>query len=209
MSPPPISIAICYPSAEEINTQFASSLIAMLVRNKIPIAGIMNVSSSRIAHNRNMLVELAKKSKATHSLFIDADMIFPNDSLTRLLAHDFDIVGATACKRDENGDAVGITITGERLRVPSPPVKMRLLGLPLCLIKMSVFDKLAMPYFAEPPRKMMAPDPLTDHELMPEDEYFCNQALKAGFDIYCDIELSIKIGHRGAKTYYIMKPVEE
>lgn len=186
----------------------------MLVRNKIPIAGIMNVSSSRIAHNRNMLVELAKKSKASHLLFIDADMIFPTDSVTRLLAHDFDIVGATACKRDENGDAVGLSITGERLRVPSLPVKMRLLGLPLCLIKMEVFDKLRMPYFAEPPRWMINeifPEVMTleaKTELMPEDEYFCNQCLRAGIDIYCDTELSVQVGHRGAKTYYIMDPDE-
>lgn len=200
-----VRVAICIPSSEEVNAQFMISLIGMLVKNQIPIATVANCMSSRIAFNRNFLVEQARYAKATHLLYIDSDMIFPEDSLKRLLSHDVEIVGATASRRSENDDAIGVTLDGERLQVSSDLVKMKLLGPPLMLIKMSVFNKLRAPWFAEPPRYMVEND-ISDTSLMAEDEYFCHTAIAAGLNIWCDVGLSMEIGHRGAKTYYIMKP---
>lgn len=184
------------------------SLIGMLTENNIPIATVANCNSSRIAFNRNTLVLSAQQADATHILFIDSDMIFPKNALARLAAYDLDIIGATASRRTDNNDAVGVTMDGTRLFVPSPPVKMKLLGLPFMLVKMEVFEKLRAPWFAEPPRFMMNIEGESEDDpgLMPEDEYFCYTALRAGYDVWCDIELSMEIGHRGAKTYTIMKP---
>lgn len=200
----PISVAICYPSSDDVSSHFLLSLVKMLTRNTIPIATLANMASSRIAFNRNGLVELAKEANATHVLFIDSDTTFPATALERLLAHDRDIIGATASRRTDDNDAIGVTLDGERLKVPSPPVKMKLLGMPFMLIKMDVFEKLRKPWFAEPPRWMMGEE--NDPGLMPEDEYFCYTAIQEGYDVYCDIELSMEIGHRGPKTFYIMKP---
>lgn len=202
-----IKVAICFPSGENVSSQFVLHLTSFLMRNTVPIAFLGNMTSSRIAFNRNGLVEAAKAADASHIWFIDADMTFPSDILIKLLAHDLDIVGTTASKRKDNEDsAVGLTLDGNLLQVPSSPVKMKWLG-PCCmLIKMHVFEKLRAPWFAEPPRFMLEGEDPNDPGLMPEDEYFCWNAIKAGFDIYCDPELSMNIGHRGAKTYYIMKP---
>jgi hypothetical protein len=203
-----VSVLIAFPSGENVNVQFMLSTIQLLMFNKtIPIANIANCCSSRIAFNRNTLVDSAKAVNATHILFIDADMIFPANALERLMAHDLDIVGATACKRtdDEDGnDAIGWPMDEQRMQIQNAPIKMRIMGLPFMLIKMSVFEKLPAPWFAEPPQNMMGK--LDDPGLMPEDEFFCHNAIKAGFDIWCDISLSMDIGHRGAKTFYIMKP---
>lgn len=196
------NIAIGFPSGENVSAQFALHLANLTMKNTIPISVVANANSSRISLNRNMIVELAKQANSTHLFFIDADMIFPPDSLQILLNHDKDIIGATASKRsDEDNQAIGATLDNSPLHVPSSPVKMGFLGCCLMLIKMSVFDKLKKPYFCEPPNSM-----LKDDGIMAEDEYFCHNVIKAGIDIWCDPELSVHIGHRGAKTYYIKPP---
>ena len=75
--------------------------------------------------------------------------------------------------------------------------------LPFMLIDMKVFEKLRAPWFAEPPLFMMPGGDPEDKGIMPEDEYFCHNALEAGYDIWCDVDLSLHIGHHGSKTYYI------
>jgi hypothetical protein len=213
IDPPPelikdVRVAVGYPSGELVSTQFMLHMVSMLMRNKIPLATFVNGSSSRIAFNRNAVVEMAQQAQATHLLFVDSDMTFPSDGLQRLFMHQRDIIGATASKRIEGkDDAIGVTLDESRLQIPSPPVKMKLLGPCFMLIRMEVFDKIRKPWFAEPPNWMIE-EPGNDG-LMPEDEYFCYQAIKAGYDVWCDIELSMEIGHRGPKTYYIMRPTKE
>lgn len=205
-----MKIAVCFPSGDEVKTHFMLSVLGMMGNNSvIPITTVANCNSSRVAFNRNNLVYQAKQSGATHMLFMDADMVFPNNALSRLVSYDLDIVGATASKRNDDGDAIGWTLDGSRLQIPSPLVKMKLLGMPFMLVNMKVFEKLRAPWFAEPPRFMMLGENQEDEGIMPEDEYFCQAALKAEFDIWCDIELSMHMGHRGSKTYYIAKPQPE
>lgn len=202
------NIAIGVPSGETVSSSFMVHICSMLMKNEFPISIFANAVSSRIAYNRNCIVDMAKKLNSTHLLFIDADMIFPADSLRILLAHDKDIIGATAAKRQDGADqAIGETFTGEVLKISDKPIKMKLIGPCLMLIKMSVFDKLKKPYFCEPPNWMM--DKPTDDGIMPEDEYFCQAAIKAEIDIYCDTQLSMYIGHRGSKTYYIGQPAQQ
>lgn len=214
-------VAVCYPSSDNVNAAFVTSMFKFIVKNKTPITRIINVVSSRIAFNRNGCIEQALETDATHILFIDADMVFPTNALEKLMAHDLDIVGATASRRGEDDDAIGFTFNGERLSVPSPPIKMLWMGPPFMLIKMDVFKKLKKPWFAEPPWWMMNPEydingtlRVSGHEafpecLVPEDQYFCLRAQQSGYDIWCDIELSLEMKHYGSKAYEIMKPQED
>ena len=39
--------------------------------------------------------------------------------------------------------------------------------------------------------------------LVGEDEYFCYYAREAGYDVFCDMELSTEIGHIGSNVFYI------
>ena len=68
--------------------------------------------------------------------------------------------------------------------------------MPFMLIKTSVFDKLEKPYFAEPINS-------EDRQLIPEDNFFCMNALKAGFELWCDLGISMQLGHLGTKEYKI------
>lgn len=200
-----IKIAVAFPSGDTVKAQFTTSLIRLRSRGEnFEVVNILNVESCRIAFNRNYLVREALKTAATHILFIDADIIVPPDALEKLVAHNLDIVGVTASKRGNDDDAIGVTLDGERLKIPSPPTRMRLLGLPFTLINLDVFRNLPEPWFAEPPRNLMGER--DSKELMAEDEYFCQLAIQHGYDVYCDINLSMEIGHRGCQTFRIMNP---
>lgn len=190
-------IAIAYPSPEYLHHQFVNTIINMLSsysgEHKI---SLLNVVSSRIAFNRNKLVEQAKKHGAEKILFIDADMVVPPSALAKLLAHDKDIVCATAsCRIGENvGKMQGNPLHPGDISPEAKLIEMKMVGLPFMLIDMKVFDNLAEPYFAEP---------ILGKNLIPEDEYFCIKAREAGYRIWCDAALSLEIGHVGTKVYYI------
>ncbi len=58
------------------------------------------------------------------------------------------------------------------------------------LIRTSVFNALQKPYFN------LAAE---GDQLRGEDYYFCEKARAAGFEIWCDGDLSTQIGHIGQK----------
>jgi len=194
-------IVIAWPSHELIDYRFAHSLIELVVQNASLFSlGLANSISSRVAVNRNGCVEKARQLEATDILWIDADTKFPVNGLLRLIMHNKDIVGATTRRRDNRGFPVGLTVDPQ---ATGKMVEMKLIGFPFMLTKMSVFDKLEKPYFAEPPRHMLPEMNCADDELVGEDEYFCHYARKAGFSIWCDAELSMEIGHVGSDVKYI------
>lgn len=188
-------VLVAIPSGDLIQARLIPCLLGLFANRPADTEIFYgNKISSRITENRNGLVKMAQEQGMTHILFVDSDMTFPQDALNTLLAHDKDIVGATACHRQDGPcKAIGIPIdastTQERM------VKMQIMGLPFTLIKLSVFDKLAKPYFAEPFDEQ--------GEVVPEDNYFYINAGRAGFDIWCDNGLSMHIGHLGIKEYKI------
>ncbi len=208
-------IAIGYPSPELIDYRFHSSLIELITQTSqfVPL-GLTNSVSSRIAVNRNTIVQNARLLGATDILWIDSDSVFPISSLIRLLVHDKDIVCATTCRRKgASREPVALPLNFAEVKPGDKLVRMKQIGFPFMLTKMAVFDKLDESglapdkcYFAEPPRDMMRKAgwdlPGTD-ALLGEDEYWCELVLKAGFDIWCDMELTMEIGHVGSDVFYV------
>jgi len=157
---------------------------------------IANRISCRVAANRNALVEAARTSGATHILFMDADTVAPKEAAMQLLAYEKDVICATTCKRSEaETDPIGIPMDEENRVTNKKLIQMKFVGLPFMLINLKVFDKLQKPYFAEPDDGK--------GDLIPEDTYFCNKLREAGFEIWCDMEMSVKIKHIGTKEYQI------
>lgn len=218
-----LRIAIGYPSPDLISTYFSQNLLNLVFKNWLDYdIQVLNAHSSRIVMNRNRLVADAQKMKADYLLWIDADTLFPTDALKRLLAHDKDVACAAASRRvgnDRSPAAYPLDI--KSIQPFQKLVPMEFIGLPFMLTKMNVFDKMEKPYFAEPPRRMMnvhrGKDSLLNkvseeelaNDVMPEDEYFCWKLRQAGFDIWCDMQLSMEIGHVGSKVYYIENPVSD
>ena len=194
-------ICIASPSPDRTDYRYNIALIELIVQN-LPFfeLRLQKTVSSRIAVNRNNIVRDARTMGATDILWIDTDSKFPVNGLIRLLSHDKDIVGATTCMRTADGTPVG---TAMDPGVQASIIRMKLLGFPFMLTRMSVFDKLRKPYFAEPPRWVFPEMDIVKDDVVGEDEYFCHNAIKAGFDIWCDMELSTEIGHITADVRYI------
>ena len=187
------TVAIGIPSGDMVHTDFAMSL-AMLCMNAGAQTCLLNSRSSLVAVGRNQCAGAAQIMKASHLLFLDTDMVFPADTLARLLAHDKDIVGATYSKRMPPFHPLTVTEAGEHADITSGLQRVQLLPTGCMLIRTAVFNALQKPYFN------LAP---VGDQLRGEDYYFCEQARAAGFAIWCDGDLSSQIGHIGQKIYKI------
>lgn len=212
-----LRIAIATPSPERLDHRFSHDLLQLIFHNWIEFCLVpINMVSSRIVLNRNNIVEFARKSKVDYILWIDADSRFPFNGLKRLLAHDKEVVGATTSRRvGENRGPAAWPMDVSKVMPFQKLVPMKFLGFPFMLTKMSVFDKIERPYFAEPPRKLIGvfegkeymPAEDMYHDVMPEDEYFCYQLRQVGVEILCDMELTMEIGHIGTTVYYVENPL--
>jgi GT2 family glycosyltransferase len=81
---------------ESLPVEYVNCLLKM---QKPPGLEIMHDPMSLVYIARERIVGHAIKNEFTHVLFIDSDMVFPPDTLTRLLKHDLDIVGALSFQR--------------------------------------------------------------------------------------------------------------
>jgi hypothetical protein len=166
---------------------------------------------SVIAVNRNRLVRAARDAQADYLLQIDADSVFPPDALKRLIEHNVPIIGATTTSRDgRTNRPMCQPINRDKVYGDSAVIPVQLIGMNFMLIKMDVFDKLEAPWYAEPPRMLvfadLSPqDAISLPELVAEDEYFCIKARNAGYEVLCDMLLSMEMGHIGSKVFYINK----
>lgn len=195
-----VRICVGIPSGDMVHAGFLTSLMRLVLQSKHLTLDFFNHRSSRITANRNEIVKFAKENNATHVLFIDADMTFPPYALTELLKYDKDIACATATKREEGpSDPIGVPCSADSAVTNKRLIQMDFVGMPFMLIKMSVFDKLKEPYFCEP---------VINDELIPEDNYFCQEVRMAGVEIWCDLAISMEMGHLGIKEYKIA-PVKE
>lgn len=192
-------VAICVPSGDTVCKGFAMALAAMTYvcgpreeALSIPIA-LVGVEGSLIVRNRCEAVAQAQALQVDYLLFLDSDMQFPPATLRRLLSHEKDIVGATYVQRDPPHLLLGqwmpdTLLTSDRLH--------EVLALPAgcLLIKLSVFEGMAMPYFRTPAFEADGDAPA---HIQGEDYYFCQVARERGHQIWLDVALSSQIGHIG------------
>jgi len=202
MTDPQLRIAIAVPSGDMLHADFAMSLARMCASTQGMRLNVINNKSSIVAIARNNGVQLAQEFDAHYLLFLDSDMLFPESTLWRLLMHRQDIVGATYAKRVPPYATLGTVLPGEVARTSSGMtaasglIEMARIPTGCLLIKMSVFEKLARPYF-----RFDADEATGD--IVGEDYVFCDRARAAGFRIWCDPALSHEIGHIGQQVFKI------
>jgi hypothetical protein len=149
---------------------------------------------------REELVKHAQKEEATHILFIDADMITPEQLPVRLmdlsLAEDLPIVAGLYAMRNHPHFHV-IYKKHPELEGKFQPIlvkpetyggllKADATGFGCCLIRMDVFDKVPEPWFALESKGT-------------EDIYFFKKANKEGYDVVIDTGLCC--GHIGKPVH--------
>lgn len=195
---PDMNICIGFGTPEYVHMGFINSLIQLISQsNKLTNICVTNSISSSIVYNRNTIVENAKSSNATHLLWIDADMVFHHSALERLISHNKDIVCATACRRDgRNYDPIGQAVdeANNALKPTDVLVEMKHVGMPFMLVNMDIYKNMEFPYFYESSK---------DGGVVGEDLNFCDKVRELGYQVWCDMPLSLTIGHIGAKVHYI------
>ena len=145
--------------------------------------------SCDIVGARTHIVKKAFELKGTHVLFVDYDMFFPPDSITRLLKADKDIVGASYNYRKEPVQSTAIAKEGEDT---TKLFKCEALGAGLLLVKTSVFEKIEPPWFnfgRDKDGKMC----------VGEDVWFVHTAKDVGYDTWVDPTILVK--HIGEFLY--------
>lgn len=184
-------IALCVPSGDDVKADFWLSfsdlLTTALADGHVPLT--LNVRTSLITNSRYVVVRDALTRDVDKVFFVDSDMVFPGDALRRLVARDKPIVGATYARRREPWGALGYGVED----VPPGAVGLaRFARLPLgmMLIDASVFATVPKPWFPSIYR------PETE-DFESEDYGFCRLAIEAGYDVWCDLDLSHEMGHIG------------
>lgn len=218
-------VAICIPSSDIVLADFCTSLANAVnfTRNEKEVTiSIVSAKSSVLTDNRNRLVQSCQKANdagagVTHVMFFDTDMIFPQDTIVRLLKQNKDFVCASYVRRTPpHNDLVARLRAGE-LREGN---LLTVAGAPLgvSITKIDVFDKIKMPYFGhdyvfgdelEKGSEKLAlyadilPEKISPAAMYPvtEDYWFTSRIREAGLDVWVDLELTNKIGHVGYATY--------
>lgn len=178
------SVCIGIPCGELVQADMMMCLLQTVRSLQIPNM-VVTSKSCYVARNRNEIVAQAKSFGVTHLMFIDSDMAFENAGIEKLMAHDKDIVGAMYNKRRLPLENIVYEYTDQTELFE---LKEGFLPTGFMLIKMSVFEKLPEPWFESISTRGWA-----------EDRYFCEEARKAGFKIYCDP--TIKLKHIGNYPY--------
>lgn len=180
-------ILIATPTRDSITAGTTADLVKLCRQH--PDARFMAPIGIYIANLRQSAAKAAQQLGASHLLFIDADMRFPEDTLDRLLAHDTAIVAANYVQRTMPEWWVARS-KGEPLssvgRTGLDPVEF--VGCGVMLIRTAVFDALPTPAFSTP---------WEDHTHVGEDVYFCRLAWLAGFGVWVDHDLSQHVKHQG------------
>lgn len=214
-----MKVAVCFSSGGLVNASFAvcvATLIAQSAAAGIPMT-VVNAESSLNMVNRNCAVREAKAQDCSHVLFIDSDMVFPADALTRLVAADKDIVGALYARRVYPHATLGHLIDRENNQ--DEIAEAGEMGLGLILIRMSVFDKFKAPYFRCPAVESVTElsDELRGFDMtgieagdtMDDSIWFSKAARRAGFKLWVDVPLTLNTGHTGFTTHYVARKVKE
>ena len=188
------NVVIGIASLQSCDINFAVSLAGMCAMNVVHRIGfsLYPIVNHTIPNAHNKMVRHAEEIGATHLMLVETDNTFPHDALKRLLERDKAIVGATYLTKSPPHTYMGREIDNTPLDVTRGVCrKVGMMPVGCMLIRMDVFAKLRKP--GEP---MWYTPWIPDLENFATDDYpFFERARAAGFDVYCDMELTRQVGH--------------
>jgi len=170
-----IGVPLSYP---QVPSAFFDSFIAM----EKPGYFYLRTSTGPIDDMRNNLVREALNIGCTHLIMMDADQIYPVDTIPRLLSHRKPVVGCLVYRRYPPFDPLMLrgkinsyyTVTEWE---PGELVEVDATGTGCVLFEMSVFKKMKPPWFRFR---------LSNGKPVGEDIGFCSDLKAAGYPIHVD-----------------------
>ena len=161
-----------------VHSDFFDSFVAM----EKPDFDAIRMASGSIEEMRNRIAERALDLECTHLLFLDADMSYPPDTITKLLANDVDICGALCFKRWP--PFIPTLFIGEKYEMklmdpwPSGLVEVTATGTGCLMIKTDVFNQIKYPWFEFTKNE--------NGDTVGEDIGFCYKAADVGIKVHVD-----------------------
>ena len=163
------------------------------------------------ASARNNIVQLAKGYQADYVLMVDNDVTPPKDALINLWSNGVDVCLGYYLHRNKTNDETPKTClckqgeinytmqyTADELRTMESKgqylIRIHGGGMGCALIRTSVFDRIAYPYFDWVNYNN------AQHSLLSEDLYFCEQCKHANIKIFADTRVGCGHMFRQLKT---------
>ena len=202
-----IRLAVCIPCRDIMHSACSYALYNLAkVLTSVGIEHKLFLSpGTLIANQRHELVLSAKEWNATHILFIDSDIVFSPNHVLNLLDFDEDIVGAAYSKRVEPIIPTAwhkIDDWDSYIKVEEQTeshVKVEAMALGFCLIKISVFDRLDLPWFQLG---------FFENQYTGEDIEFFRKCNIAGIPIWLDVLTTCELSHIGVKEFKVVDGIE-
>ena len=186
MSPPKVAIGIPYYRTVEGPTLLSCMGLMAASAGKVGLLPI-GTDGCYIEDNRNGCIQYALNTGIDFDwfLWIDGDMIFPNEALLRLLSHDKDIVGANYRQRTPPHAFVGVYADGRDTHLMEPGLH-RMIQMPtgFLLTRFDIYRKMPYPWFKP-----------GLHSEPRDDVYFCRTAGARGYEVWCDHDLTREVRH--------------
>ena len=206
-----LKIAIAIPSNGEWKSDFGYSLTRMCIficqnlfeEGQSREVVFIDKRTSNLPRSRQECLEDAVLQECAYLLFLDTDQVFPMETLHRLLKWKKPIVACNIAlkslpsfptARNRGPTAFGVPVYSNYKGAPMGIEKVWRIGSGVMLIDLSILQSIPKPWF-----ELRYSD--KHQQFVGEDWYFIGKAEAAGFDTYCDHELSRMIGHIGNFNY--------
>lgn len=192
------NVLVAMPNLGSISAHTVSCLHAM--QHKTPF-DLAQARSSILPKSRRRLVLNAIEGHNSHILFIDSDMTFPKDLISKFLSHKKPVMAANCVYRQEPvkwtahkqplTDSKAIMLNSKKY---TGIEKVWRVGTGIMMLETAIFKKLPQPWF------MIGWNEQEQQELG-EDYFLCQRLEQAGVDIWVDHDISKACGHVGEKVY--------
>lgn len=207
----PLRVAVCVPMRGYNNWRFTAAVsemigysVATLTSNRLMDLAYLWGPDTYVDQNRHQLSVTAVEGGATHLMWLDDDMVFPRDTMLRLLARNVPIVGANYAMRKMPAPPVALEHNGGdgvvRKRLypyedQPEMVPVDTIGFGCVMVQARVFDDLGpapwfRQYYSDEKQKWVG-----------EDFHFCELARAAGYKVWVDTDLSNAVKHVGDFEY--------
>jgi len=183
-----------------VHTQFCFSFVGIYAHTPV-FKQLLHIPRGHVAESRNLMVETALKDPTiTHVCFIDDDMKFAPDALTKLLMHEVDFCTGVAFQRAEpymiclfkKDDEKKVVFPLEAIDIGMVPIDA--CGGYFLLVTTEVLRKMKKPWFVYGDTALGYNDKKADGTIgegIGEDVYFGIKATLAGAKGYADSDLEI------------------
>jgi len=183
-----LKIALGLPTNRLVKPKTAQSLMELIAYSDYEFKIIVSTRGYNTAENGNWITAKAVNAGCDYIFRVDDDMIYPKDTLDRLLEANKDVIGGLYYTKYEQQEPVMEYLDGKEEGL----FKCKAMGGGLLLIKCDVFKKIEQPWYGYHWTKHGA-------VAMSNDWFLCENIRIAGFDIWCDS--TITAGHIGQYEY--------